>query len=173
MLEARWDPARRYRCFVHRAIGLATIVSSVLSDKAQSRSVGPLLIVLDPMGYVCDLELRLPGERGLIPTSEMRPQPPHQAERIGEPFATVIDTAAAITVALDCDWLVIRLSEVATGHWYQLGDQRLYVSLEGDQLVALAMSEPTDDPDGKAEGSWLDELEGGRIDEQQNVRVER
>jgi hypothetical protein len=172
-LKARWDPARRYRSFVNRPLGMVTVVSSTLSDEAQGWTVGPLLIVLDSQGYVCDLELRLPEESALVPSPEMRPQPPDEPQRVHGPVTTGIDTADAVTVALDSDWLVVRLSNVATGRWYQLGEQQLYLSLERDRLVALAVREPTDDPDGKAEGSWLDELDGGRNAEEQGVRVER
>jgi hypothetical protein len=171
-LKARWDPARRYQTFVHRPLGMVTVVSSVLRDDAQGRTVGPLLIVLDSNGYVCDIELRLPQESALIPSSEMRPQPLEEAERISEAVTTTIDTEATIAVALDPDWLVVRLSEINPGRWHQLGEQPLYLSLEGDRLVALAAREPTDDSDGKAEGAWLDELEGLRSGEEQHLRVE-
>lgn len=171
-LMAQWDPARRYRTFVHGPLAMVTVVSSILSDEAQGHRIGPLLIVLDPQGYVCDLELRLPRKSAFLPGSNVRARLPDEAERVNEPVTTRIDTAGAVTVALGSDWLVVRLSDVTSGRWYQLGEEGPYLSVQADLLVALAVHEPIDDPDGKAEGTWLDELEASRSDEQQHARVE-
>jgi hypothetical protein len=165
--QVRWDPHRRYRSFVHRPIAIVTVVSSTLSDEAQGRTVGPLLIVLDTEGYVCDLEIRLPEDNALVSTSKMPLQPPGDAEQVHEPVTAALEATPSVAIAVDSEWMMVALSQAATGRWYQLGEQALYLFVGGERLVALAVREPIDDPDGKSEGLWLDELEGARRDEEE------
>lgn len=83
----RWDPDRRYRAFVHRPIGVATIVSSHIADEVSVHRLGGAVVTLDRDGFVCDLEIELDANLG-ADAGEM----PARVERLTEPVTTTVDS---------------------------------------------------------------------------------
>jgi hypothetical protein len=59
VIEFAWGPARTYRCFVNRAARTATLLSARIVDDATGRRFGPVMIVADRHGTVCDVEFQL------------------------------------------------------------------------------------------------------------------
>jgi len=155
-LELRWDPARRYHAFVHREVGVATIVSSEVVDEVRVLHVGAVMLTADRDGFVCDLEIDLEA----APAAEPDGLPDH-AERLDGPLTTVTETAVARpSVTAGGGWLLVRFGDRDhEGHWRQLATESIFLRITAEgELLALA-TRAQDDPDGSAESLWLDEIE--------------
>jgi hypothetical protein len=155
----RWDPSLRYRAFVNRPGGKATVVSSRLVDRAEGVDLNGFLVVTDEQGVVCDLELQFVPD----PPAPDEASLPAQADAVDEPLQTAIKSdAGRPEIRLDQEWLLVIFDPALAGSWYRLGEENVYLRIYESALVALAVAEPRDDADGLAESRSLDEIEGGR-----------
>lgn len=167
----RWDPARRYRAFVHRPTRVATIVSSHIADEVSVHRVGGVVVTLDREGFVCDLEVELDAKSGDAKSGAHAGEMPAPVERLTEPVTTTVESGQ---VGIDITDEAVRLlfgGQHLKSRWHQLADEPVFLRLDGDsRLLALAVK-ACNDSDGSAESRWLDEIDGPPRDEGRRVTV--
>jgi hypothetical protein len=157
-LQLAWDPSRSYRCFVDKPAGTANLVGSCIVDDATGHQIGPVVIVADTAGTVCDLEVRLTQVAG-APSAMSAPHP-EDVERADVVVATAVTPHSDPAVLLDDDWLIIAFTDMRRARWCRLADSPVYLRIGDGELAAVAVRAPESDVGGVKESTWLDSLEG-------------
>jgi hypothetical protein len=114
-LRVEWDPGRTYRCFVDRAAGKASLVGSRLTDDAIGHQIGPVVIVVDTAGTVCDLELSLTPPDAPAVSSVSAPE--NDVVRVDEVVTTTITAGIDPSVVLEDDWLIVSFIDKHHATW--------------------------------------------------------
>jgi hypothetical protein len=156
--EFRWDASRSYRCFVDERAGTANLVGARIVDDAVGHRIGPVVVVAEADGTVCDLEMQLTpaGNSG-----RSLPSPsPGEVDRADSNVIASIATDAEPFVELIGEWLIVSFIPDRPGKWRQLAESPVYLLIGGRQLAAIAVRDPEPDIGGLKESAWLDDLDG-------------
>lgn len=153
-----WSPTTQCRGFLASSTQVVSIVSSNLAEEALGRSVsGGLTVVTDTSGHFCDLELLL------MPEYRLRsPLLPQLSTTVCSPLETVLDPHSQVLWFLDksSDYLAISLSQARVENWFDLGSGLLIIGTQAETILStVAFHGVVEDPAGKLEAAWLNEIE--------------
>jgi hypothetical protein len=112
--DANWDATLRYRCFVDRDAGTATIVGSRIVDDVGGRRVGRVVFALDAAYTVCDVEMTMSAECHEA-RHDLTPDASESIRRVDTTLATLVTIDSDPIIAVEGDWLVasFKVAEAA------------------------------------------------------------
>ena len=117
---------------------------------------GGLTVVAAASGGFCDLELALMPEYRL-------PSPllPQASTKVRRPLKTVLEPHSQVLWFLDetSGYLAISLTQARVEDWFEIGSGLTIGTRAEGMLSAVVFHGVVEDPAGKLEAAWLDEVE--------------
>ena len=156
MTTVEWNCRLQYKAFKASPPGRISLVSSRIVSEASWLNLGSgLAVVVDPRGAFCDLEAT--GNIEISNCQEMLTCETSKTctDRIETRFRPE-KIFWNLTASND---LVIRLSELSPVSWLQLGNNPLFLGVDGQNLRMILFQGVVDDPDGEQEAAWLESIE--------------
>lgn len=156
-MTLRWRGDQRYRAFVDLKAGVFSIVSDLLVDQAEGRTFGErLLLVWDPEETFTDLEFHSPWE----------PLAAEEIPALAVPPGGDVLTNLRPVESVHWAWhaasgtALLTLEQPEPLTWSRVGASGLSLAVGPEGYLArLCFTGAEDDPAGKAEGAWLEEVE--------------
>jgi hypothetical protein len=156
-MQVIWSPTAQCRGFLALSRQVITVVSSNLAKEAVGKSVsGGLTVVVDSGGGFCDLELALRPEYRL--PSPLLPQAP---TKVRSPLVTILEPHGHVRWFLDesSGYVAISFIQARVENWFDIGSGLTIGTRAEGMLTAVVLHGVVEDPAGKLEAAWLDEIE--------------